>query len=90
MTSSAFAWWVVVGAGAGWFSTTVIGTGDAPRPFIELLIGVVGAILAGLWVQSLLTGPGDHTDSATIVASAAGACVLLALWRWVSRPKPNL
>ncbi|PZR06024.1 MAG: GlsB/YeaQ/YmgE family stress response membrane protein [Archangium gephyra] len=88
MTVSAFAWWIVVGAAAGWLATAIIGTGEPRRPFIELLVGVVGALLAGLSFQTLLVAPGDHVDSATIVAAAAGACVLLALWRWVSRPRP--
>lgn len=88
MTFPAFAWWVVVGAAAGWFASAVIGTGERRRPFIELVVGVVGALLAGLSFQTLLVSPGDHVDSATIVAAFAGACVLLALWRWVSRPKP--
>lgn len=88
MTFSAFAWWVVVGAAAGWFATTVIGKRVPPRPFIELLVGIFGAVFAGLVFQTLLVTPSDHVDSATIVAATAGACVLLALWRWVSRPRP--
>lgn len=89
MTISALAWWIVVGAAAGWFATAIIGTGSPRRPFIELLVGVVGAILAGLSFQTqFVAHAGDHVDSATIIAACAGACVLLALWRWVSRPKP--
>lgn len=88
-TIPALAWWIVVGAAAGWFATAIIGTVEPRRPFIELVVGIVGALLAGLSFQTqFVAQAGDHLDSATIVAACAGACVLLALWRWVSRRKP--
>jgi uncharacterized membrane protein YeaQ/YmgE (transglycosylase-associated protein family) len=75
-------WYILIGLAAGWLGSLIVkGTGSGL--WINLLVGVVGAILGG-WLLSLvgLTGSGLLW---TLLSAVAGSVVLLLLVRLFTR-----
>jgi uncharacterized membrane protein YeaQ/YmgE (transglycosylase-associated protein family) len=76
--------WLVVGVIAGWLANMVMRNG-AGGLVGDLVLGVLGA-LAGGYIMGLITGI-DYTTGInipTILVAAAGAIVLIALFRLIS------
>jgi uncharacterized membrane protein YeaQ/YmgE (transglycosylase-associated protein family) len=75
-------WYILIGLAAGWLGSLIVkGTGSGL--WVNLLVGVIGAILGG-WLLSLigLTGSGLLW---TLLSAVAGSVVLLLLVRLFTR-----
>lgn len=74
--------WIVIGGLLGWVASMIMRTDNQQGTFLNIVVGVVGAVLAG-WLISPLVGvptinQGDFSLAALAV-SLLGAIVLLGL-----------
>lgn len=78
-----FVLWVVLGGFIGWIASLVMDT-DRSRVFVNMIVGILGAFLAG-WLLTPLFGFGtinqDDFSVAALFLSFLGACMLLATIR---------
>ena len=74
--------WLVIGGLLGWFASMFMGTNDRQGIVLNVVVGIVGAVLGG-WLLSGLFGSstinqGNFSLSGLLV-SLLGAIILLAL-----------
>jgi uncharacterized membrane protein YeaQ/YmgE (transglycosylase-associated protein family) len=80
--------WLVVGGVIGWVASLMMKTDGQQGMFLNVVVGVVGAILAG-WFISPLVGIGtinqDNFSLPSLLVSLVGAVVLLAIVNLIRR-----
>lgn len=73
---------IIIGGILGWLASKVMRTDAQQGIFLNIVVGVIGALLAGFLINPLVGGgtitQGDFSISALIV-SFLGALVLLAI-----------
>ncbi|MCE2945739.1 MAG: GlsB/YeaQ/YmgE family stress response membrane protein [bacterium] len=76
--------WLVVGGLVGWIASLIMNTDQEQGLLLNMVVGVVGAVIGG-WVLSPLLGVSTINQSsfsfASIVVSVLGAVILLGLIR---------
>lgn len=74
--------WLVVGGILGWIASMVMKTDRQQGIFLNIVVGIVGAVLAG-WLLSPLLGAGTINSGnfslSGLVVSLLGAIILLAI-----------
>jgi uncharacterized membrane protein YeaQ/YmgE (transglycosylase-associated protein family) len=74
--------WIIVGGLLGWIASMIMRTDAQQGPLLNIIVGIVGAFLAGLILNPLIGGgninSGDFSLSGLLV-SLLGAVVLLAI-----------
>lgn len=79
---------IIVGGILGWLASIVMRTDAQQGIFLNVVVGIVGAVLAGLIINPLIGGgsitQGDFSVSSLLV-SFLGAVVLLAIVNLVRR-----
>ena len=74
--------WIVIGGIIGWIASIIMGTNAQQGIILNIVVGIVGAFLAGLLLTPLL-GVGTINNSnlslPSFVISLGGAVILLAL-----------
>ena len=74
--------WLVVGGLIGWVASMMMKTDGQQGIFLNVVVGIVGAILAG-WFISPLVGVGtinqDNFSIPSLLVSLVGAVVLLGI-----------
>ena len=74
--------WLIVGGVIGWLASLVMKTDGQQGMFLNVVVGVVGAMLGG-WLISPLVGVGtinqDNFSLAAMLVSFVGAVILLAI-----------
>jgi uncharacterized membrane protein YeaQ/YmgE (transglycosylase-associated protein family) len=76
-----FILWLVVGGIVGWLASLIMRTDAQQGLILNIVVGIVGALLAG-WILSPLLGIGTINDGFSIgafVVSLIGAVILLAI-----------
>ena len=77
--------WIVLGAIAGWLASVVMRTRKEQGLLMDIVIGIVGAILGG-WIFGLFGAQGvTGLNLPSILVAFVGAVVLLAILRAVRR-----
>ncbi len=80
--------WIIVGGILGWVASMIMRTDSQQGPFLNIIVGIIGALLAG-WVLSPLLGVGTINDGnfsvAALGVSLLGAVILLAIVNVVRR-----
>jgi uncharacterized membrane protein YeaQ/YmgE (transglycosylase-associated protein family) len=80
--------WLVVGGVIGWLASTLMKTNDQQGLFLNVIVGVVGAMLAG-WFISPMLGTGTinqyNVSVPSLLVSFAGAAASLAIVNLVRR-----
>lgn len=79
--------YLIVGAIVGYIASRIMNTNSQQGLLMDIVVGIVGAFLAGL-VLSPLLGIGTINDAITIptvLVSLLGAMILLALYKAVVR-----
>jgi uncharacterized membrane protein YeaQ/YmgE (transglycosylase-associated protein family) len=79
-----FLWFILIGLVAGWLGGLIV-RGSGSGFWINLLIGVVGAVLGG-WIMSIL-GAGGNTLLWQLIVAVVGAVVLLLIVGLFTRKK---
>ncbi len=74
--------WIVVGGLLGWIASMIMRTDAQQGPLLNIIVGIVGSLLAGWVISPLLGGAtinqGDFSLSGLLI-SLLGAVVLLAI-----------
>ena len=73
--------WLIVGGVVGWLASIVMRTDAQQGILLNVVVGIVGALLAGFIVSPML-GIGTINDGvsiATFLVSLVGAVILLAI-----------
>jgi len=80
--------WLIVGGVIGWLASILMRTNDQQGMFLNVAVGVVGAMLAG-WFITPLVGIGtinqDNFSLPAMLVSFVGAAILLAIVNLVRR-----
>ena len=79
---------LIVGGVIGWLASIVMRTDAQQGVFLNIVVGIVGALLAGFIVTPLIGGApitSGSFDVMSLVASFLGAVVLLAILNLVRR-----
>jgi uncharacterized membrane protein YeaQ/YmgE (transglycosylase-associated protein family) len=74
--------WLVVGGILGWIASMIMRTDAQQGIFLNVVVGIVGAALAGLIISPLLGVPTINQNSFSLgamVISLLGAIILLAI-----------
>jgi uncharacterized membrane protein YeaQ/YmgE (transglycosylase-associated protein family) len=80
--------WIIVGGVIGWLASMIMNTNGSQGTIIDIVVGIVGAFIAGL-VLSPLLGIGTINDGnfslPALLVSLLGAVILLAVVRLFRR-----
>lgn len=80
--------WLVLGGVIGWIASMLMNTNGQQGIFLNIVVGIVGAMLGG-WLISPLVGVAtinqDNFSLPAMLVSLAGAVILLALWNLLRR-----
>jgi uncharacterized membrane protein YeaQ/YmgE (transglycosylase-associated protein family) len=80
--------WLVVGGVIGWLASMLMNTNGQQGIVLNVVVGIVGALLAG-WFISPLVGIGtinqDNFSVGALLVSFVGAAILLAIVNLVRR-----
>lgn len=73
--------WLIVGGVVGWLASIVMHTDGQQGLFLNVVVGIVGALLAGFVVSPLLgiATINQGISVATFLVSLVGAIILLAI-----------
>jgi uncharacterized membrane protein YeaQ/YmgE (transglycosylase-associated protein family) len=83
-----FILWIIVGGILGWLASIVMKTNAEQGMFLNIIVGIVGALLSGWFIAPLFgTGTINQNDFsfASLVVSFLGAVILLAIVNLVRR-----
>lgn len=80
--------WIIVGAIIGWVASKIMGTSGRQGLLLDIVVGIVGALLAG-WFLTPLFGVSTINQAnfslPALLVSLLGAVILLAIVRLISR-----
>jgi uncharacterized membrane protein YeaQ/YmgE (transglycosylase-associated protein family) len=80
--------WIVIGGVLGWLASLVMRTDAQQGLFLNVVVGIVGAFLAG-WLLSPMFGTGtinsDDFSLASLLVSFLGAVILLGIVNLIRR-----
>ena len=83
-----FVIWLIAGALIGWLASRIMGTSGQQGLLLDIVVGVVGAFLAG-WFLTPLFGIGTINQNdfslPALMVSLLGAVILLAIVRLFRR-----
>lgn len=83
---------LVVGGILGWIASLLMRTDAEQGIFLNVVVGIIGAVLAGFIVTPLIGGApitSGAFDIRSLLASLIGAVILLALVNMVRRGRPR-
>ena len=71
--------WIVFGALVGWIASMIMNTNAQQGGFLNIIVGVVGAVIGG-WLMSYFgQTPVTGFNLYSFVVAIVGACVLIGL-----------
>lgn len=84
--------WLVVGGLLGWIASKIMNTDAQQGVFLNIVVGIVGAVIAG-WVISPMVGLPTINQNAfsfgAMLVSLVGAIILLAIVNLFRRGRPR-
>jgi uncharacterized membrane protein YeaQ/YmgE (transglycosylase-associated protein family) len=81
--------YLIFGAIVGYIASIVMRTNSSQGPLLDVVVGVLGAFLAGYFLSPLL-GVGTINDAIslpTLVVTLLGSIILLAIVKAVNSPR---
>ncbi len=75
--------WIVFGALVGWIASMIMGTDARQGALLNIVVGIVGAVLGGWAMSALGQGGVSGFNLYSFVVSLIGACLLIAIVRAV-------
>ena len=82
--------WIVIGGLIGWVASMIMKTDAQQGIFLNIIVGIVGALLGGWLISPLVGVPTINQDAFSIgalVVSLIGAIILLAIVNLFRRGK---
>lgn len=84
--------WIVIGGILGWLASIVMKTDGQQGMFLNVIVGVVGALVGG-WMLAPLLGTGTINQNdfslTSLLVSFVGALILLAIVNLLKRGVPR-
>ena len=84
--------WIVVGGILGWLASMVMRTDAQQGMFLNVVVGIIGALLGG-WLLAPLFGTGTINQNdfsiSSLLVSLLGAVILLAIVNLFRRGSPR-
>lgn len=84
--------WIVVGGILGWLASLVMRTDASQGMFLNIIVGIIGALLGG-WLLAPLFGTGTINQNdfsiSSLLVSFLGAVILLAIVNLLRRGTPR-
>ena len=84
--------WIVVGGLLGWVASMIMRTDAQQGMFLNVVVGIIGALLGG-WLLAPLFGTGtinqDDFSISSLLVSLLGAVILLAIVNLFRRGTPR-
>jgi uncharacterized membrane protein YeaQ/YmgE (transglycosylase-associated protein family) len=80
--------WLIAGAVIGWLASRIMGTNSQQGLLLDIVVGVVGAVLAGWFLTPLFgisTINQDNFSIPALLVSLLGAIILLAIVKLFTR-----
>jgi uncharacterized membrane protein YeaQ/YmgE (transglycosylase-associated protein family) len=80
--------WLVVGGLLGWVASKLMNTDAQQGVFLNVIVGIIGAAIAGFVISPMLGIPTINQDTfslSALVVSLLGAVILLAIVNLVRR-----
>lgn len=80
--------WLVVGGLVGWIASKIMNTDAQQGIFLNIVVGIVGAFLAGYLISPLVGVPTINQDALSmgaLLVSLVGAVILLAIVNLIRR-----
>lgn len=78
--------WIIVGISAGWLASRVTGTDGKSGALANVLIGILGALVAGFVTHAVLASLGyENLDLAGVAGALFGTCALVFGWHALGR-----
>ena len=78
--------WIIIGALAGWIGSKIMGTDAKQGGLANIVIGIIGAVVGGFLTRVLFGDlRGNNGMIASFFVSLVGACIVIGLWRALSR-----
>lgn len=76
--------WLIFGALAGWVASMIAGTNDRQGCIVDVIVGIVGALIGGFLVQFLTGTPFDAGfNPISFIVAVGGAVLLLIVVKFV-------
>lgn len=77
--------WIIFGALVGWIASKIMNTDGQQGAFMNIIVGIVGAVVGG-WIMSFFgETPVTGFDLYSFLVALLGAVVLIAIVRAVRR-----
>jgi uncharacterized membrane protein YeaQ/YmgE (transglycosylase-associated protein family) len=73
--------WIIFGALAGWIASHIMHTDREQGPVMNIVVGIVGAIVGGFIVQALGGAGITGFNLYSLLVAIVGAVILLAVYR---------
>jgi uncharacterized membrane protein YeaQ/YmgE (transglycosylase-associated protein family) len=84
-TLMGFIVWLIIGGVVGWLASLIMRTDAQQGVLLNIVVGIVGAFLAGLIFGGGNINSSDPLDITNILVSLVGAVILLAIVNLVRR-----
>jgi uncharacterized membrane protein YeaQ/YmgE (transglycosylase-associated protein family) len=76
--------WIVLGLIAGWVASKIVG-GSGQGFFLDLALGIVGAVVGGYLYSEILGGPGvTGVNIGSIIVAIIGSIIVLVVYHAVT------
>jgi uncharacterized membrane protein YeaQ/YmgE (transglycosylase-associated protein family) len=77
--------WIIVGGLAGWLASIVMGSNRQQGIVMDIILGIVGALVGGFILQALgLGGEVSGINIPSILTAFVGALIVLGIYRAVT------
>lgn len=77
--------WIIFGALVGWIASIIMKTDAEQGPFLNIVVGIIGAVLGG-WIMNFFgQGGTSGFNLYSFVVALLGAIVLIAIVKAVRR-----
>jgi uncharacterized membrane protein YeaQ/YmgE (transglycosylase-associated protein family) len=78
--------WIIIGALAGWIGSKIMGTDAKQGGLANIIIGIIGAVVGGFITRAVMgDNAGNNGLIASFVVALVGACIVIAIWKAISR-----
>lgn len=78
--------WIILGGAAGWIASMVMGTNESQGILMDVLLGVIGAVVGGLMLGLFGIEGATGFNLWSLLVAILGAVVLIALGRALRAP----
>lgn len=76
--------WIILGLVAGWLASIIMKTNASQGPVMDIILGIVGAVVGGFVFNLLGMGGVTGFDLYSLAVATIGAIILIGIGRMLS------